>query len=42
MIEGVPASRMLVVAGVLVRAAVVYGIELADGTVELIGIDLDL
>lgn len=41
-VAGVPAARMLVTTGVLVRASVVYGLEVADGGIELIGIMLDL
>jgi hypothetical protein len=33
---------MLVTTGVLVRASVVYGLEVADGGIELIGVMLDL
>jgi hypothetical protein len=41
-VGGVPTARMLVTTGVLVRASVVYGLEVADGGIELIGIMLDL
>ena len=41
MVAGVSAGRMFVSSGVLVRAAVVYGIELPDRAVELIGIEID-
>jgi hypothetical protein len=42
MVEGVPAARMLVTTGVLVRASVVYGIETRDGVIELVGAEFDL
>jgi hypothetical protein len=41
-VDGVPTARMLVTTGVLVRASVVYGLEVSDGGIELIGIMLDL
>lgn len=41
-IEGVPSARMLINAGRLVSQFVVYGLEAPDGSVDLIGIDLDI
>jgi hypothetical protein len=41
-VAGVNAARRLVTTGVLVRASVVYGLEVADGGIELIGVMLDL
>ena len=41
-IEGLPSARMLITTGRLVRRFVVYGLEAPDGSVDLIGIDLDL
>lgn len=41
-IEGVPAARMLIAIGRLVGRFVVFGLEAADGSIDLIGLDLDL
>lgn len=41
-IEGVPSARMLIAAGRLVGRFVVFGLEAADGSIDLIGLDLDL
>lgn len=41
-IEGVPAARMLIAVGRLVGRFVVFGLEAADGSIDLIGLDLDL
>ena len=41
-VEGLPSARMLIAAGRLVTRFVVYGLEAPDGSVDLIGIDLDL
>ncbi len=41
-IEGIPAARMLISTGRLVSRLVVYALEAADGSVDLIGIDLDI
>ena len=41
-IEGIPAARMLIAAGRLVGRLVVFGLEAADGSIDLIGLDLDL
>ncbi|MDZ7733917.1 MAG: hypothetical protein U5R31_13385 [Acidimicrobiia bacterium] len=41
-VEGVPSARMLLTTGLLVRASAVYGLELSEGVVELVGIELDL
>jgi len=39
---GVPIGRIAIGAGVLVSAFAVYGVELAGGAIELVGIDIDL
>lgn len=39
---GEPAVRVAVGTGVLVAAFAIYGVELADGSIELIGLDVDL
>jgi hypothetical protein len=41
-VDGVHAARMLITTGVLAPASVVYGLEVADGGIELIGVMLDL
>jgi len=41
-IDGVPQARMLITTGRLVRAFVVYGLLAADGSIDLIGVELDL
>jgi hypothetical protein len=41
-IEGVPSARMLIAVGRLVDRFVVFGLEAADGSIDLIGLDLDL
>ena len=41
-IDGVPQARMLIAAGRLVRAFVVYGLLAADGSIDLIGVELDI
>ena len=40
-IDGVPGGRMLIAGGLLVRAFVVYGVLLDDGSIELIGVEFD-
>ena len=40
-IVGVPSARMLINAGRLVARFVVYGLESADGSIDVIGIDLE-
>jgi len=40
-IPGVPSLRMLVGTGALVRAYVVHGIEVGDGVIDLVAIDID-
>lgn len=40
-VEGVGVARVLVATGRLVRAVAVYGLLVADDSVELIGIELD-
>lgn len=40
-IEGVPTARMLINVGRLVGTLVVFGLEAPDGSIELIGLDLD-
>ena len=41
-IEGVPSARMLINTGRLVNQFVVYGLEAPDGSVDLIGIDVEV
>lgn len=41
-IEGTPGGRMLIAPGLLVRAYVAYGVLLDDGTIEIVGITIDL
>lgn len=41
-VDGVAAGRMLIAAGVLVPVFVVFGVLVADGSVEIIGIDIDM
>ena len=41
-VEGVPAARVMVAAGRLVRAVAVYGLLAADDSVDLIGVEIDL
>lgn len=41
-IEGVPSARMLINAGRLVARFVVFGLESADGSIDLIGLDVEL
>lgn len=40
-VEGFPAARMLIATGSLVKALVVFGLLLADGSVEIVGVELD-
>ncbi|MEA2973268.1 MAG: hypothetical protein QOG82_1726 [Actinomycetota bacterium] len=40
-VPGVPAARVLVATGRLVRAVAVYGILAADDSIDLIGVELD-
>ncbi|MCP4961926.1 MAG: hypothetical protein GY925_21995 [Actinomycetia bacterium] len=40
-VAGVPSGRVYIGAGALVTAVAVYGVELDDGAVELIGIEID-
>jgi len=40
-VDGVPAGRMLITWGVLVRAMAVFGLATADTTVELIGLTVE-
>ena len=42
LVEGLPASRMLIASGVLVRAFAVYGLLMSDDSIELIGVELDM
>jgi len=42
LIEGTPAARVLIAPGLVVRAFAVYGVSMTDGSVELIGVSLDL
>jgi hypothetical protein len=41
-VEGVPAVRVLVAMGRLVRAVALYGLLAADDSVDLIGVELDI
>jgi hypothetical protein len=41
-VEGVPVARVLVATGRLVRAAAVYGLLGPDGSIDLVGVELDL
>ena len=41
-VPGEPTVRVVVGAGILVRAVVVYGVELSDGVVELVGVEIDV
>jgi hypothetical protein len=40
-IEGLPTARVVITYGRLVGAFVVYGIESADGSIDLVGLDFD-
>lgn len=40
-IDGNPSGRVLIVAGVLVRAVVAYGLLVDDDTIEIVGISID-
>ncbi len=40
-IEGAQVGRMLIASRLLVRAFAVYGLRVADGSVELVGITID-
>jgi hypothetical protein len=40
-VDGFGGGRMLIAPGMLVRAFVVYGLLITDGTIELIGLDID-
>lgn len=40
-INGAPAGRVLLAAGLLVQAFAVYGILMTDGGIELVGITID-
>ena len=42
LLEGLSASRMLIASGVLVRAFAVFGLLMADDSIELIGVELDM
>ena len=39
-VEGLPAGRMLIASGVLVRAVAVFGLLTSDATIDLIGLTL--
>lgn len=41
-IPGVPSARMLIRVGRLVDRFVVFGLEASDGSIDLIGLDLDI
>lgn len=40
-IDGAPSGRMIIAPGLLVRAFAVYGLLMADGSIELVGITID-
>ena len=40
-VEGVPAGRMLITSGVLVRAVAVFGLATSDTTIDLIGVTIE-
>lgn len=40
-VEGVPAGRMLITSGVLVRAVAVFGLATSDISIDLIGITVE-
>jgi hypothetical protein len=40
-VEGVPAGRMLITSGVLVRAVAVFGLAISDTTIDLIGVTIE-
>jgi hypothetical protein len=40
-IDGVPAGRMLITSGVLVRAVAVFGLATSDSSVDLVGITVE-
>lgn len=40
-IEGLRSARVYIGAGALVSGVAVYGVEVADGVVELIGVEID-
>lgn len=41
-VEGFGGARMLIARGLLVRAFAVYGLLMADDSIELIGVELDV
>jgi hypothetical protein len=40
-IEGLRSARVYIGAGALVSGVAVYGLEVADGVIELIGVEID-
>ncbi len=40
-VDGVPAGRMLITSGVLVRTVAVFGLATSDTTIDLIGITIE-
>ncbi len=40
-IDGVPGGRMLIAPGLLVRSFAVYGLLIADGSIDLVGITIE-
>ncbi|MDW3217125.1 MAG: hypothetical protein R8F63_00820 [Acidimicrobiales bacterium] len=40
-VEGLGSARVYIGAGALVSGVAVYGVEIADGVVELIGVEID-
>lgn len=41
-VDGFSAGRVVITAGSLVRAFAVYGLLLADGSINIIGVEIDL
>ena len=41
-VDGYSSGRMLIARGKLVRTFAIYGLLMADGSIELIGVDIDL
>jgi hypothetical protein len=41
-VVGLPAARVLIASGILVRGVAVYGLLVTDDTIDLVGVELDL
>jgi hypothetical protein len=41
-VAGLPAARVLIASGILVRGVAVYGLLVSDGRIDLVGVELDL